>query len=185
MRAAPLACILLVAAPLCLTACGGEDSAEHGTSATGQAESSHYEGGEESVEEFGSEASGSERDAILGAEQGYLAALAGKDFASACSYLSGQARRSLSQLLTPAAKGKGCAATLPALLSSSAPATASQQAGGKITKVRVQGDRAFVLFGAPGAKLYVFTLGREGGEWKATTIAASILVPAAGTVGTP
>jgi hypothetical protein len=54
---------------------------------------------------------------------------------------------------------------------------ARQQADGQITKVRVQGNRAFVVFRAPGAKLYVTGLVEEGGGWKATTVIPSVLVP--------
>jgi hypothetical protein len=50
--------------------------------------------------------------------------------------------------------------------------------------VGVRGDRAFVVFHAPGAKLFQLTMVREGGRWKTTTIAASVLVPSAATLGT-
>jgi hypothetical protein len=43
--------------------------------------------------------------------------------------------------------------------------------------VRVKGSRAFVVFHAPGAKLYTFTLLSEHGAWKLTTVASSVLVP--------
>ena len=43
--------------------------------------------------------------------------------------------------------------------------------------MRDEGDRAFVVFKAPGAKLYQQTMVREGGEWKVATVAASVLVP--------
>jgi hypothetical protein len=43
--------------------------------------------------------------------------------------------------------------------------------------VRVDGDRAFIVFHAPGAKAYQMSLVREGGEWKVTTVVASVLVP--------
>ncbi len=49
--------------------------------------------------------------------------------------------------------------------------------------MRVQGDRAFVVFHAPGAKLYQMTMVQEGGNWKTATVAASVLVPSAATLG--
>jgi hypothetical protein len=58
-----------------------------------------------------------------------------------------------------------------------APKVARQQIDGTITKVRVEGNRAFVVFHAPGAKLYMQAFVREGGEWKSTTAFASVLVP--------
>ncbi len=49
--------------------------------------------------------------------------------------------------------------------------------------MRVQGDRGFVVYHAPGAKLYQLTMVREGGAWKAATIAGSILVPSPAMLG--
>jgi hypothetical protein len=72
---------------------------------------------------------------------------------------------------------EGCAAILPRLLSASTPATARQQAEGKITKVSAEGERGFVVFHAPGAKLYRMTMVREAGEWKVATLASFVLVP--------
>jgi hypothetical protein len=72
---------------------------------------------------------------------------------------------------------------LSALLAPTAATISHEQAEGRITKVRVQGKRAFVVFHAPGAKLYMLTMVREGGGWKAATVAASILVPSAATLG--
>ncbi len=48
---------------------------------------------------------------------------------------------------------------------------------GEVAKVRVEGNRGFVVFKAPGVELYQLTMAREGGEWKAATVAASVLVP--------
>jgi hypothetical protein len=72
---------------------------------------------------------------------------------------------------------QGCAAILPKILSPTAPAVARAQAKGEVTKVRVEGGRAFVIFHAPGAKLYQMTMVRENGRWKTATVAAAVLVP--------
>lgn len=182
-------CLLLaVLGSLGLAACGGgSDSSTQSTSESPRGETtakSDYEGGEESIEKFGSEATGSDKGAILAAEQGYLNGLADGDYATACSYLARPTQQSLEQLVVKQLKAKGCAAILPKLLSPSAPAVARQQANGKITKIRVEGDQAFIIFHAPGAKLYVFTMAQEDGAWKATAVAASVLVPSAATLGT-
>jgi hypothetical protein len=180
--------LLVTAAALCLSACGGSGSgstasSQTSASTTEKSKLPHYEGGEKSVEAFGSEAGGSDREAVLAAEQGYLGAIAERDYEAACSHLSSQPRRSLRQLAA-GKKTVQCPQILPALLSSSAAATARRQAAGTVTKVRVRGDQAFIVFHAPGAKLYVFTMVREGGEWKAAAIAGSVLVPSAATLGT-
>jgi hypothetical protein len=62
-------------------------------------------------------------------------------------------------------------------------AIAREQANGHVTKVRVEGERAFVVFHAPGAMLYQLTMVRDDGEWKTATVASSVLVPSAATQG--
>jgi hypothetical protein len=173
-RTAALASLACLAA-LGLTACGGSAGDSTKSNAT-TARVHHFEGGEKSVEEFGSEAAASGRQAIVSVEHAYLYAIAERDFARACALLSASVQRSLEQLV-PKLRGEGCAAILPKLLASSAPAIVREQAEGEIRRVRVKGGRAFVIFHAPGAKLYVFTMVKEGGRWRPTAATASILVP--------
>jgi hypothetical protein len=175
-----MALALLLAA--CLVACGGGDGdSTSSTMGTATAESpgggEEHKGGEASIEEFGSEASGSDREAILAVFTDYMNAIAGKDYGTACSYLATNVQEGLEQLAGGASKGEGCTAILPKLLAPTAPQIAREQANGTITKVRVEGDRAFIVFKAPGAKLYQLTMVREDGEWKTATVAASVLVP--------
>ncbi len=168
--------LLLLAAGL--VACGGSGgTSSTASTATAPTSGEDQKGGEASIEEFGSEAEGSDREQLLAVFDGYMNALADKDFGAACSHLSATVQGSLEQLAGEAHGGKGCAAILPKLLSPTAPAVARGQADGKITKVRVEGDQAFIVFHAPGAKLYQLTMVNEDGEWKAATVAASVLVP--------
>ena len=180
-RAAFLAAAL---AALAIAGCGGSGgSSTQVSSQPTQSAPSHYEGGEKSIEDFGSEAQGSGRSAVLAVFTDYLGALAAKDYATACSHLAVRTQRSLEQFAPPQLRHGGCAAILPKLLSPSAAAIAREQASGKVTKVRVKGTMAFVVFHAPGARLYQLTMVKEGGNWKATTVAASVLVPSAATLG--
>lgn len=151
--------------------------AEGNRSQGGGEESEPSGGGEKSIEEFGSEAEGSEEDAIVGSFTAYLEALADDDLATACSYLASNVQQSLTQLAGDKVKRSSCPAILSKLLAPTAPAVAREQVEGEITKVRVQGDRAFVVFHAPGAKLFQMTMVREGGDWKVAIVAASVLVP--------
>jgi hypothetical protein len=178
--AKPLAATLALVLVTGLVACGGGDATSSGTSTAATTPSSGAEdrkGGEASIEEFGSEAGRSDREAILAAFTDYMNAIAGKDYAAACSHLSATVQSSLQQFAAKAPKGTGCAAILPALLAPTAAQLAREQANGHVTRVRVEGDRAFVVFHAPGAKLYQLTMVREGGKWKASTVAAAVLVP--------
>lgn len=150
-----------------------ESSGESSATSTSQA-SEEYVGGEKSIEEYGAEAGGGERGAILSTFHNYLQAIAAGDSSAACSYLSARVQQGLRQLVK---KRASCEQILPRLLAPTATAISRQQDQGKITRVRVKGDQAFIVFHAPGAKLYMLGLVREGGKWKATTVAASVLVP--------
>ena len=163
-----------------LAGCGGGDGTNSTTSsatAPPSVSSEDQKGGEASIEEFGSEAGGSDREAILTVFTNYMNAIADRDYQAACANLSAIVQSSLEQLAGGSLKGKGCAAILPKLLAPTAPQIAHEQANGEIAKVRVEDDRAFVVFKAPGAKLYQQTMVREDGEWKVATVAASVLVP--------
>jgi len=175
------AALLIVAAlSSLLAACGG--GGDHDEQAPTQSTpASAPPSGEKSVEGFGEEATAEDREAILSAEHAYLEAIAVKRYREACTHLGERMQASLSQLVGK--RDVDCASILPGLLSPSAASTARAQANGKITKVRVEGDEAFVIFRAPGARRYVLTMVREGSDWKATSLIATILVPSAATLG--
>ena len=182
MRSAPklLAVAFALLLVTCLVACGGDGNSTTstaGTAVTASPAGEGQKGGEASIEEFGSEAGGSDREEILSVFTGYMGAIASKDYEVACSHLAASVQEGLEQLAGKSLKGEDCTALLPKLLAPTAPQIAREQAGGEIAKVRVEGDRAFVVFKAPGAKLYQLTMVREDGEWKAATVAASVLVP--------
>jgi len=195
-RSRPLAVVsLATAVALAAAGCGGGGDtsttastgapAEAGFSATAGAEGSGggstakqaEGGGEKSIEEFGEEAEGDARTATIGAFHGYLEALATGDPVAACSHLAATVQRSLRQFSPRALRSKGCAAILPKVLAPSAPATAREQARGQITRVRVDGERGFVIFRAPGAKLYEMPMVRQPDGWKVGLVAAAVLVP--------
>jgi hypothetical protein len=182
VRAAALVALLFVL--LCLGGCGGggdssqsQNSTQSSNEATSAQSAPSEENAEESIEGFGEEAEGSERDEVLGAFHGFLGAIAEGDEETACSHLAARVTESLSQLAAKAKKPLSCPQLLEVFLSPQADQIAQGQAEGKITKVRVKGDTAFVVFHAPGARLYELTLAREGGEWKATSLSASVLAP--------
>lgn len=176
------ATLLAAAMPLVLLVlvggCGGASSSAEGSAARQQAPTAQPKNAEESIEGFGSEASDGERAAILGAEQGYLRSLAAKDYAAACERLAAGVHRSLLRLVAAKERKRvPCAAVLPVLLTPQASHVAAVQARGKIVKVRVEGERAFVVFHSPGARLFQFSLSEEGGAWRVATAAPSILAP--------
>ena len=165
----------VVAFAMAAAGCGG-DGGEQGTSTIATSAQPHR-GGEASIEDFGTEAAGSERAAILASFQGYLNSVGAEDYATACGYLAASVKSGLRQFSAAPLKAKGCAAILPKLLAPTVAAMAREQANGEVRRVRAQGNRGFVVFRAPGAKLYQQTMAREGGRWKVTTVAAPVLVP--------
>ncbi len=179
--------LIAVLAALALSACGGgsDTSTSEGGSETGaaQQESGGRPSAEEEVESAGREAEGSEAAAILAAERGYLNAIADRDYAKACSLISAGALKSLEASISKPAGSVECDEILSKVLGTTAAAAARSQADGEIRKVRVRGDGALVIFHAPGARLYVFSLVDEGGEWKVATLVSTVLAPSAATLG--
>lgn len=168
-------CLLLA----CLVGCGG--GSEQQSPSESQAKSPPAEeNAEASIEGYGEEAEGSQREEVKGTFHSYLEAIAQGDEQSACSHLAARVSQSLSQLAAKAKKQLSCPELLEALLSPQAAQIAKGQAEGKVVKVRVKGDTAFLVFHAPGARLWQLTLVREGEGWKVATLSASVLGPLVG-----
>jgi hypothetical protein len=153
--------------------CGGGGVAP--ADSTGTVERGGTTGAEKSFEEFGAEARGSDRWAILRAERSYFMALALRHYAAACARLSSSVRHSVSELA--GGSDVACRRALPALLEPHIYAAMRAQARARVEAARVEGDRAFVVFHAPGARLYQLPLLNEDGEWKVGLLTASVLAP--------
>ncbi len=149
----------------------------------GQAEKAPYEGSEEKVESSGTEAEGSERSAVLAAEQGYLAAIAAHRYGAACSLVSRLIAQQLQTMVPAGAGSKSCAQVVSHLVAGSSAQVAERQLGGQVVRVRLNGSHAIVIFHAPGARLYAFPMSREGGSWRVGAINAAVLAPSAATLG--
>jgi hypothetical protein len=174
---------------LCATGCGGGSEASSGMhesapeTTTSNGKRSHFRGGEKDIEEFGSEATRSEQEAVLSAEQTYLSSIVSRDYGKACTLVSKSLEEQFSAIVTGAAGHKTCSQVLPRILAGDASHVAGLQLSGQVVKVRVQGDRGYVVFHAPGARLFVFPMVHEGGGWRVATITSSILAPSAATLG--
>ena len=168
---AALLCIAVLAG---CGAGGNSQGASSSTRATPPAASSN-ESAEASIEGFGEEAEGKDREQLLSVFHRYLGSLSEGDEATACAYLGEPVRASLDQFSR--AKDAGCPEILEAILVPEAGAIARGQERGRITKVRLEGDTAFVVFHAPGARLYQMNLAKENGRWKASLLSPSVLAP--------
>jgi len=136
---------------------------------------------EKSIESFGDEALGAARKAILGTEHSYFEAIASKRYPVACSHLASSVKRSVVEL-AGANQHAACSEVMSALLTPQASSIARQEVRGAIKRVRVEGGRAFIVFHAPGARLYQLPLFVERDQWKVGLLTASVLAPSASTL---
>jgi hypothetical protein len=127
--------------------------------------------GDHSIQEYGAEAEGSEKEAVLAAMHSFLAAMSRGQHAKACAGLLASARAQLVQLAKSQGKGGSCTAILAKLLNPSVAAEARRAAAGTIGRVRVGEGNALVLFRPQGGKLSYFVMKEEGGAWRVTSVA--------------
>jgi hypothetical protein len=178
---APLLLIIVVFLPYVLSGCGDGGDTASTASASGTGRVDKTAGAEQSIEGFGAEAVGSDRRTILRVERSYFAAIAAKRYAVACSILAGRVRHSIANLAGSGQDGS-CPQVVPALLAPQAYATAREQARATVRRVRVKGGQAFIVFHAPGARLYQLPLTYEKAEWKVGLLVASVLAPSLSTL---
>lgn len=126
-------------------------------------------GGDNSIQEFGEETTGSEFDEVATVVHGYLDARAAADWAAACSYVSKRVAEGLEQLGARAKglKSSSCAVVMGKLTNPAAMGELRTEAEkADIGSVRVEGDQAFVIYRGLGGTVYAFPLTREGDAWK-------------------
>jgi hypothetical protein len=174
-----LAMTIALGAALAMVACGGGSPS---SGETGQGSKS-APSAEIEVERAGREADEKTAAAIVAVQRGYLEALARRDYIKACSLLSRPTLAGLESSVVQAGRSGGCPAILPHVLGGAAAAMARQQSKGGVRKVRLMHDQAFVIFHAPGARLFVFGLVREQDGWAATTLTSTVLAPSQATLG--
>lgn len=152
-------------------------SKQHRESATGAA-SFEVKGGDNSIQQFGSEATSSELGQAALALHGYLDARAAGEWTTACSYLADGLAGSMQQLAGTGgqgAKAPSCAEVLASLSAGLPPQLLSESAIADVGALRAQGDRGYLLFhGAEGSD-YFIPMASQGGEWRVAAVAPSAL----------
>jgi hypothetical protein len=128
--------------------------------------------GDHSIQEYGVEAAGSEKEDVLAAMHSFLVAMAAGQEVKVCAGLGASVRVQLGQLAKAQGKGGSCTVILARLLNPAVSAEASRAVNGTIGRVRVGGGNALVLFRPQGGKLSYFVMKEEGGAWKATSMGA-------------
>lgn len=163
----------------------GGSSPAHNDSGGGAAQFK-TKGGDNSIQEFGGEGGGSELAQAAAALHGFLDARATGDWKRACANMAAGVTKSLEQLAgaahsLPGKKGKnapkhiGCPQLLAAM-STGMPAYVKRDlAKADVGALRVEGERAFLLFRGAHHTNYFMPMAREAGKWKVAAIAASAL----------
>jgi len=122
-----------------------------------------------SIETYGFNAEGPEREEVVAAMRAFDVAIANREFDKVCPELAAKIRAGLSE------SNKRCPELLNVLVTI-APSSARGAANATVTHVRIGGGNAFVLFRLPGSsRLQYFVMTREAGSWKSLGL----------TVGTP
>ncbi len=122
-----------------------------------------------SIPDFGAEASTGELARATGALAVFLHARASGEWSRACTYLAGTTRAQLERF-GGASKGgsKGCGTALAALSGGGHGASPSraETLTGSVAALRVKGNSAFALYRGPNGNKYVMPMVKEGGAWK-------------------
>ena len=133
-------------------------------------------GGDNSIPEYGEEASEAEREAAASSLHAYLDSLAAHRWAAACSYMSLGLAAGLERL-PELSKGhsdlEGCPEILAALNANATQNNLDEGAQADVASLRVQGDRGMVLYRGAGGQGYAMPMVREEGGWRVSAPAGT------------
>lgn len=144
---------------------------EEGRSAAGQdlgpARKFLTPGGDNSVQTFGGESAGGEREAASATLEEFMRARAAGDWAAECKTLAAERLQPLERIAkeTPGFEDKPCGDLLAALEANASAAVRANTMTGPIASLRVDGDQAFALYHGRGGADYFMPMIREGGRW--------------------
>ena len=129
-------------------------------------------GADNSIQEFGAEASDAERERAAEVLHAYLDARAAQQWATACSYVSSVLAGSLGQL----ASGSGCAGGLAAVSERVPDSALAAVAIADVGSLRSNGSRGFILYHGANKTDYAMPMTLEDGSWKVSAIEGSGLL---------
>ncbi len=155
----------------------GTTSAPSGQSGSGSSSS-----GDNSIQTYGSEASGADKAAVVAAMRSFMGALASRNYTKVCAGLTASNRAQLQQFLKfKHQQSQGCAA-LKTLLTTQT-SFAAKAAKATVLHFRIKGGTAFALFRSACCPVSFFVMKREQGAWKSTSL--SVGTPLNPVVGPP
>jgi hypothetical protein len=126
-------------------------------------------GGDNSIQTFGEEVEGDEKDAVVSAMRSFLHALAASEYQKVCDGLTSANIKQLELYLKLKKEQGDCPAVLSKILIGGTD-EARRAANGAIYQVRIEGENAFVLFTPEGGTASYFVMKNEDGAWKSTTV---------------
>lgn len=134
-------------------------------------------GGDNSIQEFGAEADASELKGAAAALHDFLDARAAGDWRAACSHLAKSVVESLAQLGGQAKGGTpSCAELLGRLTNPAAKEELKKEAEqADVGSLRVEGERAFVIYRGLDGTVLAVSMTREGGAWKVGSLGGTPL----------
>jgi hypothetical protein len=133
-------------------------------------------GGDNSIQDFGSEAEGSEFEQAAAALHGFLDARAAGDWVATCGYLSKSTLESLESLAAGAKQGEGtsCAKILSKLTNPAAKSSMKAEAAeANVGSLRTEGERSFLIYTGAEKTVLAIPMTHEGGAWKVTSLAGT------------
>ena len=124
--------------------------------------------GDNSVQEFGAEASAGEREEAAAALHAFLDARAARQWAAACSFMSVASIVALEQIpkLSGNSDVSGCPEVLGALGAEAAQKLLVEGATADVGALRIEGERGFILYHGANGNDLVMPMVREDGSWK-------------------
>jgi hypothetical protein len=140
--------------------------------------------GDNSIPEYGSEASSPQQAEATAALRVYLVAREGGNWSGACANMGAPVRGQV-EALARASQGKAvdCEEAFVTLSKYGSASERVNPLSGGLAAFRVKGDKAFALFYGPNSQQYMMPMIEEGGAWKVNQIAPVTYPPGAPPVG--
>ncbi len=135
-------------------------------------------GGDNSIQEFGEEAEGSEFEAVAAVLHEFLDARAEENWAAACTHVSEAIAESLEAIAAQAKQGedRSCATILGKLVNPAAKQQIKDEAEqADVRSLRSEDDHAFVIYTGAEGTVLAMPMVNEGGTWKVSSLAGSPL----------
>jgi hypothetical protein len=146
-------------------------------------------GGDNSIQEYGTEGPSEERVQAAAVLQEYLDARAARNATKACSYIADQAKRELAQLAERAVQPQGkkkeekvevptCTDLIGKIVTATPKKDLRREADINVRSMRIEDGRAFLVYEDGEGAVAQIAMVDEDGEWRVAVLAGAALIPA-------